>query len=129
MASGFICITLSVALLCYNTYENRKAQQFSDAIMEVLRIMVENEKLQNQRPDPFDDAMTEKEIDEQLTEHFSKHPILTRRDFEFLCMQVKSTACRILRKLVEAGKLKNISTPRNPVYVPDNGHYASVAGE
>ncbi len=63
MASGFICITLSVALLCYNTYENRKAQQFSDAIMEVLRIMVENEKLQNQRPDPFDDAMTEKEID------------------------------------------------------------------
>ena len=63
MASGLICITLSVALLCYNTYENRKAQQFSDAIMEVLRIMVENEKLQNQRPDPFDDAMTEKEID------------------------------------------------------------------
>ena len=63
MASGLICITLSVALLCYNTYENRKAQQFSDAIMEVLRIMVENEKLQNQSPDPFDDAMTEKEID------------------------------------------------------------------
>ena len=73
--------------------------------------------------------MTEKDIDKKLTEHFSQNPILTRRDFESLCMQVKSTACRILRKLVEAGKLKNISTPRNPVYVPDNGHYASVAGE
>jgi len=35
----------------------------------------------------------------------------------------------MLRKLVEDGKLKNISTPRNPVYVPDNGHYASMAGE
>ena len=27
------------------------------------------------------------------------------------------------------GKLKNISTPRNPVYVPDNGHYAPVVAE
>ena len=38
-----------------------------------------------------------------------------------------STACRILRKLVEEGKLKNISTPRNLVYVPDNGYYKDVA--
>ena len=35
----------------------------------------------------------------------------------------------LLDKLVEEGKVKNISTPRNPVYVPDNGHYTSVAGE
>jgi hypothetical protein len=40
---------------------------------------------------------------------------------------VTSTACRILRKLVEEGKLKNISTPRNLVYVPDNGCYKDVA--
>jgi hypothetical protein len=30
---------------------------------------------------------------------------------------------------VEEGKLKNISTPRNPVYVPDNGHYVPVVAE
>ena len=94
-----------------------------------LKKSLKKEKIQRSKNKPHSKPMTEKEIDEQLTEHFSKHPILTRRDFEFLCMQVKSTACRILRKLVEAGKLKNISTPRNPVYVPDNGHYASVAGE
>ena len=70
--------------------------------------------------------MTEQQIDEKLTEHFAQKPILTRRDFQFLCLQMKSTACRILRKLVEEGKLKNISTPRNPVYVPDNGYYGSV---
>jgi hypothetical protein len=40
---------------------------------------------------------------------------------------VKSTACRLLNKLVEAGKLKNVSTPSNPVYMPANGHYARVA--
>ena len=94
-----------------------------------LKKSLKKEKIQRSRNKPHSMPMTEKEIDKKLTEHFSKSPILTRRDFEFLCQQVKSTACRILRKLVEAGKLKNISTPRNPVYVPDNGHYAPVAGE
>ncbi len=63
MSLGVICIALSIGLLCYNNYENRKAQQFSDAIMQVMREMVEIEKLQNERPDPFDDTMTEKKID------------------------------------------------------------------
>ena len=63
MSVGVICIAFSIGLLCYNNYENRKAQQFSDAIMEVLRIMMETEKAENQRPDPFDDSMTEKKID------------------------------------------------------------------
>ena len=80
-------------------------------------------------PEMYGVISTEKEIDKQLTEHFAQNPILTRQDFQFLCMQVKSTACRILRKLVEEGKLKNISTPRNPVYVPDNGHYVPVVAE
>ena len=94
-----------------------------------LKKSLKKEKIQRSKNKPHSMPMTEKDIDKKLTEHFSQNPILTRRDFEFLCMQVKSTACRILRKLVESGKLKNISTPRNPVYVPDNGHYASVAGE
>ena len=94
-----------------------------------LKKNLQNQKIQRSRNKPHSMPMTEKEIDEKLTEHFASNPILTRRDFEFLCQQVKSTACRLLRKLVEAGKLKNVSTPRNPVYVPDNGHYAPVAGE
>ena len=94
-----------------------------------LKKSLKKEKIQRSKNKPHSMPMTEKEIDEKLTEYFSKNPILMRRDFEFLCLQVKSTACRILRKLVEAGKLKNISTARNPVYVPDNGHYAPVAGE
>lgn len=62
MTMGVICIALSACLLCYNNYENKKAQEFSDAVMLVLKEMVETEKLQNQRPDPFDDTMTEKKI-------------------------------------------------------------------
>ena len=89
-----------------------------------LKKNLKKQKIQRSKNKPHSSPMTEKEIDKQLTEHFTQNPILTRQDFQSLCMQVKSTACRILRKLVEEGKLKNISTPRNPVYVPDNGHYA-----
>ena len=94
-----------------------------------LKKNLKTQKIRRSRNKPHSMPMTEKEIDEKLTKHFASNPILTRRDFEFLCQQMKPTACRILRKLVEEGKLKNISMPRNPVYVPDNGHYAPVAGE
>ena len=94
-----------------------------------LKKNLKTQKIRRSRNKPHSMPMTEKEIDEKLTKHFASNPILTRRDFQFLCIQMKPTACRILRKLVEEGKLKNISTPRNPVYVPDNGHYAPVAGE
>ena len=94
-----------------------------------LKSSLKDQKISRSRNKPHSMPMTEKEIDEKLTEHFAENPILTRHEFQLICLQVRSTACRILRKLVEAGKLKNISTPRNPVYVPDNGHYTSVAGE
>ena len=91
-----------------------------------LKKSLKKEKIQRSKNKPHSMPMTEKQIDEKLTEHFAQKPILTRREFQLMCTQVTSTACRTLRKLVEAGKLKNISTARNPVYVPDNGHYASV---
>ncbi len=94
-----------------------------------LKKSLRKEKIQRSKIMPHSMPMTEKEIDAKLTEHFAENPILTRRDFELLCLQVRSTACRRLRNLVEAGKLKNISTPRNPVYVPANGHYAPAAEE
>ena len=94
-----------------------------------LKSSLKDQKISRSRNKPHSMPMTEKEIDEKLTEHFAENPILTRHEFQLICLQVRSTACRILRKLVEAGKLKNISTPRNPVYVPYNGHYAPVAGE
>ena len=94
-----------------------------------LKESLKSRKIRRSKNKPHSMPMTEEEIDGKLTEHFAQKPILTRRDFQFLCMQVKSTACRILKKLVEEGKLKNISTQRNPVYVPDGGHYVSVQGE
>ena len=94
-----------------------------------LKKTLKEQKIQRSRLKPHSMPMTEQQIDMKLTEHFAQKPIITRREFQILCLQVKPTACRILRKLVEEGKLKNISTQQNPVYVPVNGHYASVQGE
>ena len=94
-----------------------------------LKKKLQAQKIVRSQNKPHSKALSEAKIDQILTEHFAQHPILTRREFQVLCSQMQSTACRLLRKLVEKGKLKNISTPRNPVYVPDNGHYVSVAGE
>ena len=71
--------------------------------------------------------MTEEEIDQKLSDYFKTHEPLTRHQFQTLCTQVKSTAHRILQKLVKDSKLKNVSTKQHPVYMPDNGYYVGVA--
>ena len=65
-----------------------------------LKKNLKTQKIRRSRNKPHSMPMTEKEIDAKLTEHFASNPILTRRDFQFLCIQMKPTACRILRKLV-----------------------------
>ena len=90
-----------------------------------LKKSLKTQKIYRSSSKPHSMPMTDDEIDMKLTEYFAKQPVLTRRDFQTLCQQMKSTACRILNKLVEAGKLKNVSTKRNPIYMPDNGCYVS----
>lgn len=88
-----------------------------------LKKYLKQQKIRRSHTKIHSKPMAEEEIDLKLTEYFAVQTTLTRRDFQILCSQVQTTANRILRKLVEKGKLKNISTPRNPVYVPANGHY------
>lgn len=91
-----------------------------------LKKSLQDRKIRRARLRTHSMPMTEKEVDQKLTEHFATKPILTSREFRSLCMQVPSTAYRLLKKLVEAGKLKNISTSRNPVYVPAGGYYQTT---
>lgn len=65
----------------------------------------------------------EEEVDRLLTEHFVENTIITRSQFQYLCNMRESTAYRHIRRLVEEGKLKNLSTQHNPVYVPCEGWY------
>lgn len=91
-----------------------------------LKKHLRTQKIQRSPTKTHSITMTEEETDRMLTEYFKTHETLTRRQFEILCSQVKSTAHRILRKLMEDGKLRNVATAHNPVYMPANGHYRSV---
>jgi len=92
-----------------------------------LKKHLRTQKIQRSPTKTHSITMTEEETDRMLTGYFKTHETLTRRQFEILCSQVKSTAHRILRKLMEDGKLRNVATAHNPVYMPANGHYRSVA--
>lgn len=67
--------------------------------------------------------LTNEEIEAKLTEHFATNAVITRREFQFLCQLLKSTACRIIKRLVDEGKLKNIASSRSPVYMPTSGNF------
>ena len=66
---------------------------------------------------PHSMPMTDEEIDAKLAEYFAKEETLTRRDLELFFQQTKSTAIRLLKRLVSEGKLRNVATERNPVYM------------
>lgn len=92
-----------------------------------LKKHLRNQTIQRSKTKIHSLPMTEEQIDQMLTDYFRTNETITRRQFQILCTQVKSTAHRILQKLVENGKLRNVSTKQNPVYMPGNGHYKSVA--
>ena len=92
-----------------------------------LKKHLRNQKIQRSQTRIHSREMTEEEIDQKLSDYFKTHDTLSRSQFEVLCTQVKSTAHRILQKLVKDGKLKNVSTKQHPVYMPDNLYNKGVA--
>lgn len=90
---------------------------------ERLKKIMKRTKIHRSNLQPHSMPLTNEEIEAKLTEHFATNPAITRRQFQFLCQILKPTACRIIKRLVEEGKLKNIASSRSPVYMPVEGHY------
>lgn len=90
-----------------------------------LKEWIKRQKIMRSRNKPHSMPITAEKIDQLLTEHFATEQVITRRTFQFLCGQIRSTAYRLIKKLVEEGKLRNINTDHSPVYVPANGYYGS----
>ena len=88
-----------------------------------LKKSLKGQKIKRSRLKPHSFPQTETNIDKLLTKHFETNQVLSRRQFQFLTGQVRATACRTIKKLVEAGKLQNLGTPKNPVYVLGEGYY------
>ena len=109
-----VCTTRSVRS------ENVEFKSVSYRADNELKKHLKKQKIQRSQTKIHSVEMTEEEIDRKLMDYFKTHDALTRSQFEVLCTQVKSTAHRILQKLVKDGKLKNVSTKQHPVYMPDN---------
>lgn len=92
---------------------------------ERLKKAMQRTKIYRSNLKPHSMPLTDEEIDAKLAEHFATNPVITRRQFQFLCQLLKPTACRIIKRLVEEGKLKNISSKQNPVYVPVEGYFGN----
>lgn len=67
--------------------------------------------------------LSEVEIDTRLKEYFAEHKMLVRTDFQQLCGMARTTAKMHLSRLREEGKLLNIGTRVQPIYVPAPGYY------
>lgn len=106
--------------------ENVEFKSVSYRADNELKKRLRNQKIQRSLKKVHSIIMTEEEIDQALTEYFKTHETLTRHQFQTLCTQLKSTAHRILLKLVKDGKLRNVGTSHSPVYMPANGCYGSV---
>ena len=91
-----------------------------------LKKHLKTQKIQRSKTKIHSATLTEEEIDQTLSTYFATHETITRRQFQVLCSQVKSTAQRLLKRLLDDGKLRNIATSQHPVYMPANGHYESV---
>ena len=107
--------------------ENVEFKSVSYRADNELKKHLKKQKIQRSQTKIHSVEMTEEEIDQKLTDYFKTNDTLTRSQFEVLCTQVKSTAHRILQKLVKDGKLKNVSTKQHPVYVPDNLYNKGMA--
>ena len=116
-----VCTTRSVRS------ENVEFKSVSYRADNDLKKLLKTQKFQRSQPKIHTVEMTEEEIDQKLTDYFKTNDTLTRSQFEVLCTQVKSTAHRILQKLVKDGKLKNVSTKQHPVYMPDNLYNKGMA--
>ena len=67
--------------------------------------------------------ISEKGIDAKLTDYFKTEAVITRSQFQGLCSLCESTAHRHIKRLVEEGKLKNVASSHNPIYMPCEGWY------
>ena len=63
MTLGILFIGFAAGLLIYNNYENMKAQQFSDVLMNSIRLSISESEFKEEYTDPFEEEMKIKEID------------------------------------------------------------------
>ena len=55
MSVGVLLIGFAMGLLIYNNYENRRAQESADTLIQTIRLDIAEKELKNEAVDPFDE--------------------------------------------------------------------------
>lgn len=74
-------------------------------------------KVQHVKLNDHSCKLTNEEIDKRLDNYFKTHQFLRRSDFQRLCGMMKTTAMRHIRRLRDEGKLENLGSLMQPIYV------------
>ena len=90
---------------------------------KTLKQRLINAKTERSDTKRHSNELSDSEIEKILTGYFAQNPVITRLTFQKLTGFIAGKACRTIKLLKEEGKLKNISTPRNPIYMPTAGNY------
>lgn len=122
---------IGVSLKCPKKISNKEDMKHAPVMFKAVTFRADEELKQKMQRVKMERSsirvhsaqISEEGIDRKLTEHFAKEAIITRSSFQHLCNLCESTAYRHIKRLVEEGKLQNVSTPRNPVYMPCEGWY------
>ena len=124
---GYIGMSLQCKKKICNKEDMKHAPVMFKAITfradEELKRKMRRVKLERSPIRQHSAEISEEGINQKLTEHFMENAIITRSQFQDLCHLCESTAYRHIKRLMEEGKLKNVSTRHNPVYVPCEGWY------
>ena len=63
MIIGLLMVVFSLGLLLFNNYENKRAKESSEALVQAIRFEISENESENKVTDPFDEEMTVREID------------------------------------------------------------------
>ena len=69
------------------------------------------------------EAITDENVDEMLTNYFSKNKSITRPKLQDFCSTTRYMAMRQIKRLTESGKLVNVGFENHPLYMPTPGNF------
>lgn len=119
-----------VTLKCPET-KNPKETRSKEVKIKTIRFRPDKyllERMRNaevERSDirPHSLKCNDDKLEKLLTDYFGRETALTRQKLEDLCGFTRPTAYRVLKKMVDGKKLKNIGSRTHPVYVPEKGSF------
>lgn len=119
-----------VTLKCPET-KNPKDTRSRDVKVRTVRFRPDKRLLElmrnaeTERSDirPHSAKCSDEKLEKLLAEFFGNGEVLTRQKLEDICGFTRSTAARVIKKLVEEGRLKNVGARTHPIYVPAKGNF------